>query len=263
MFLLLVYQRSYCLILNHCGLHILLDISWGMLPISATFMPLSTESGPSWTSLLRSMHISSVDEQFYSVLITHNSRRVLKRTFWHIADIPIVVREWSPATASAQPDLTAVPLWVDLQGVSDHQFSHNGLTFFWDTIGRMVKLHPNTEQCVRLDIARLLVVMNLEEPLPASIKVRGSGETISVSYPWLPPRCLDCQKWGHTDKTCSKKKCIKDKEEVAKEKEQLAEGNGTDDLQAGSVVANEVSKCIDIGNPVLEVAHLATVEASA
>ncbi|KAF2612984.1 hypothetical protein F2Q70_00009203 [Brassica cretica] len=105
--------------------------------------------------------------------------------------------------------------------------------------------------------------MNLEEPLPASIKVRGSGKTISVSYPWLPPRCLDCQKWGHTDKTCSKKKRIKDKEEVAKEKEQVAEGTGTDDLQAGSVVANEVSKYIDIGNPVLEVAHLATVEASA
>lgn len=126
-----------------------------------------------------------------------------------------------------------------------------------------MKLHPNTERCVRLDVARLLVVMNLEEPLPASIKVRGSGETISVSYPWLPPRCLGCQKWGHTDKTCSKNKHIKDKTEVEKEKEQLAEGTGTDKLQAGSVVANEVSKSIDIENPVLEVAHLATVEASA
>ena len=120
--------------------------------------------------------------------------RVLKRTFWHIADIPIVVREWRPKTASAQPDLTAVPLWVDLQGVPDHLFSHNGLTFFGDTIGQTVKLHPNTERCVRLDVARLLVVMNLEEPLPASINVRGSGEVISVSYPWLPPRCLGCHK---------------------------------------------------------------------
>ena len=69
-------------------------------------------------------------------------------------------------------------------GVPDHLFSHNGLTFFGDTIGRTVKLHPDTELCVRLDVARLLVVMNLEEPLPSSIKVRGSGETISVSYPW-------------------------------------------------------------------------------
>lgn len=79
----------------------------------------------------------------------------------HIADIPIVVREWSPKTASAHPDLTSVPLWVDLFGVPDHLFSHNGLTFFGDTIGRTVKLHPNTERCVRLDVASKLVVMNL------------------------------------------------------------------------------------------------------
>ena len=61
---------------------------------------------------------------------------------------------------------------MDLQGVPDHLFSHNGLTFFGDTIGRKMKLHPNMERCVRLDVARLLVVMNLEEPLPASIKLR-------------------------------------------------------------------------------------------
>ncbi|KAG5376133.1 hypothetical protein IGI04_040729 [Brassica rapa subsp. trilocularis] len=189
--------------------------------------------------------------------------RVLKRTFWHIADIPIVVREWSPKTASAQPDLTAVPLWVDLQGVPDHLFSHNGLTFFGDTIGHTVKLHPNTERCVRLDVARLLVVMNLEEPLPASINVRGSGEVISVSYPWLPPRCLGCQKWGHTDKTCSKNKHVKDKTEVEKENEKVAESTGTEGLQAGLAVITENSKPIDIENPVLEVAPLATAAASA
>ncbi|CDY39577.1 BnaCnng09460D [Brassica napus] len=88
-----------------------------------------------------------------------------------------------PKTASAQPDLTAVPLWVDLQG----------------------------------------------EPLPASIKVKGTDEIILVSYPLLPPRCLGCQKWGHTDKTCSKNKHIKEKTEDAKELETVVEGTGTDE----------------------------------
>lgn len=118
-----------------------------------------------------------------------------------------------------------------------------------------MKLHPNTERCIRLDIARLLVVMNLEEPLLATIQVRGSGESISVSYPWLPPRCLGCQKWGHTDKTCLRNKHIKEKDEVVKEKE-----NG---LTPGSEVANEALKSIDIENLVLEAAHMATVEARA
>lgn len=184
---------------------------------------------------------AKIDAQFISprtVLFRFDNMqlkdRVLKRTFWHIADIPIVVREWSPKTASAQPDLTAVPLWVDLRGVPDHLFSQNGLTFFGDTIGRTIKLHPNTERCVRLDVARLLVVMNLEEPLPASIKVKGSGESISVAYPWLPPRCLGCQKWGHTDKNCSKNKHNKEKEDGTKAVESNVEGTSTEDLQDGA-----------------------------
>ena len=152
---------------------------------------------------------------------------------------------------------------MDLQGVPDHLFSHNGLTFFGDTIGRKMKLHPNTERCVRLDVTRLLVVMNLEEPLPASIKVKGTGEIISVSYPWLPPRCLGCQKWGHTDKTCSKNKHIKEKKEDAKEIKTGVEGTRTDGLQSGLVVVNGNQKSIDLENLVLEVAHLATEAANA
>ena len=177
----------------------------------------------------------------------------MKRTFWHIADIPIVVREWCPKTASAPPDLTAIPLWVDLQGVPDHLFSDTGLTFFGDTIGSTVKLHPNTERCVRLDVARLLVVMNLEEPIPSTINVRGSGETITVSYPWLPPRCLGCQIWGHTDKTCSKNKQIKDKTEGAKEKEKEPAGSGTEATLTNSAKETEITKSIDTDKPVQEV----------
>ncbi|KAL0716000.1 hypothetical protein Bca4012_065322 [Brassica carinata] len=92
--------------------------------------------------------------------------RVLRRHFWHIADVPLVVQEWTPDTESTKPDLTATPLCVDLKGVPGHLFSHVGLTLFGDTIGKTAKLHPNTVRCTRLDVARLLVVMNLENPLP-------------------------------------------------------------------------------------------------
>nr|VDD08973.1 unnamed protein product [Brassica oleracea] len=100
-FLLLIYQRSYCQIQNHCGLHILLDTSWEMHPISETFMLVNRI----WSFPDRP---AKIDAQFISprtvlFCIDHPQLkdRVLKRTFWHIADIPIVVREWSPKTASA------------------------------------------------------------------------------------------------------------------------------------------------------------------
>lgn len=43
-----------------------------------------------------------------------------------------------------------------------------------------------------------LFVVNLDKPLPNSISLNdGSGNIISVSYPWLPSRCTTCNAWGH------------------------------------------------------------------
>ncbi|KAF3520445.1 hypothetical protein DY000_02059012 [Brassica cretica] len=49
--------------------------------------------------------------------------RVIKRRYWHISDVPLVLHEWSPETAAAPPDLSAMPLWVDLKSVPSHLFS--------------------------------------------------------------------------------------------------------------------------------------------
>lgn len=130
--------------------------------------------------------------------------RVLRRHFWHISDIPMVVREWNPSASSYKPDMSSMPIWVDLQKVPDHLFSHKGLMFLGNTIGSAQKLHPNTERCVRLDVARILVVVNLDKPLPDSICLNSNPATIiNVSYPWLPPRCVSCQSWGHLENDCS------------------------------------------------------------
>lgn len=42
--------------------------------------------------------------------------RVLQKKYWHIVDIPLVVNEWSPETATLKPDLTSMPMWIDLRG---------------------------------------------------------------------------------------------------------------------------------------------------
>lgn len=68
----------------------------------------------------------------------------------------------------------------------------------------MQRLHPNTERCVRLDVARLLIVVNLEKPLPNKINITGLDTVIQVSYPWLPSRCSICHEWGHDGKGCDK-----------------------------------------------------------
>lgn len=133
-------------------------------------------------------------------------KRVLRRHFWHIADIPLVVREWCPSMVDSKPDLTMIPLWVDLRQVPDSLFSEKGLRFLGDQIGSTQRLHPKTERCVRLDVARLLVVVNLEKPLANRINLVGMENRIEVSYPWLPSRCSTYEEWGHVEKDCERMK---------------------------------------------------------
>ncbi|WZZ58538.1 hypothetical protein YC2023_058645 [Brassica napus] len=51
-----------------------------------------------------------------------------------------------------------------------------------------IKLEPNTERCIQLNVARVLV--------------EGEDVVFTISYPWLPPHCLSCSKWGHVGKDC-------------------------------------------------------------
>lgn len=123
-------------------------------------------------------------------------------------DISLVVQEWSPATAQNHPDLSALHLWVDFKSVPGHIYSYKGLSFLANIVGKTVKLHPNTERCIRLDVACVLVCVNLLKPLPGRICIREKEKPqesfeIVVSYPWLPPCCSAYNLWGHKVNECT------------------------------------------------------------
>ena len=131
--------------------------------------------------------------------------RIIKRKFWHVSEVPLVLNEWTPESAKAPPDLSAMPQWVDLENVPGYLYSKKGLTFLSRTAGKFVKLHPTTERCVRLDVARVLVEVDLRKPLPQKICFKekdGNEVTVGVKFPWLPPCCKVCSKWGHNEKDC-------------------------------------------------------------
>ncbi|KAF3489448.1 hypothetical protein F2Q69_00054411 [Brassica cretica] len=157
--------------------------------------------------------------------------RVIQHRYWNIADIPLVVNEWPPETALDPPDLSAMLIWIDLKGVPSLMFSHRALKCLSRAAGKFVKLHPSTEKCTRLDVARVLVEVNLHEPLVEKISCLdkdGGKVLIDVVYPWLPPKCNVCAAWGHKGNCCSSK-TIKVLQE-GKEKEVLG------DLERSEVV---------------------------
>ncbi|KAG2328737.1 hypothetical protein Bca52824_011465 [Brassica carinata] len=118
--------------------------------------------------------------------------RVINHKYWHVADVPLVVHEWSPETTMNPPDLSSLPMWVDLKGVPNSLFSHKGLKCLARAAEKFVKLHPNTEKCTHLDVARILVEVDLNKPLVEKISYVnnvGASVTLEVGYPWLPPKC--------------------------------------------------------------------------
>lgn len=126
--------------------------------------------------------------------------RVIQRRYWHISDVPLVVNKWSLETALDPPDLSAMPIWIDLKGVPSMLFSHKALKCLSRAAVKFVKLHPSTERCTRIDVARVLVEVNVQAPLVEKIiclDKDGLEVMIDVSYPWLPPQCNVCNAWGH------------------------------------------------------------------
>lgn len=137
--------------------------------------------------------------------------RVIGRKYWHISDVPLVVNEWSPESALNPPDLSAMPVWVDLKGVRNGLFSQKGLKCLTRAVGKFVKLHPNTERCTCLDVARVLAEIDLHQPLVEKIVFKdkdGLQWEIEVQFPWLPARCSICHGWGHKNTEC-KDTCIR------------------------------------------------------
>ncbi|KAH0929221.1 hypothetical protein HID58_014948 [Brassica napus] len=91
-------------------------------------------------------------------------------------------------------------------GVPNNLYSHKGLKCLSRAVGQFVKLHPSTEKCVRLDVARAFVEVNLHQPLVEKISFKdnaGSAHEVEVNFPWLPPRCSVCRRWGYKGQDCS------------------------------------------------------------
>lgn len=131
--------------------------------------------------------------------------RVLKRKMWSIKNIPMVVDKWSPNVEEAQPALKSIPMWVVLRNVPQSLYSWEGLSGLTSYFGVPRQLHSETIWCKNFEEARILVDVNLSKTLPKAYNVPlKTGEKVTVTYefPWLPPRCTLCSKWGHEKSDC-------------------------------------------------------------
>ena len=154
--------------------------------------------------------VLEVNETTVKFRIRHEATRirVLNRGMWNIVGIPMLISKWTPFAEEAQPAMKSIPLWVTLKNVPPTMFTDKGLEFLASAVGRPLRLHPKTEACEKFDEAQIMVEADLTKELPREYQLSGEEEgeldvVISYAYPWLPPRCSSCQKWGHQNESVS------------------------------------------------------------
>lgn len=150
-----------------------------------------------------------------------DKNRILRRGMWNLAGVPVVMTKWSPVTEKEKPPAQSIPMWVHIKNVPLKMFSWQGLSFVASPLGSPVRLHPETAQCLKIDVAKIFVRVDLTKDLPTKMNFNIQGEDMLVeySYPWLPTKCPKCDKWGHSGKACSM-----EKEGLKENREELEEG---------------------------------------
>lgn len=159
---------------------------------------------------------------------------------WNIGNIPMVVQKWMPDELKEKPEVTSIPLWVHLKHVPMNMFSWQGPSFITSAVGSPDRLHPETAACTNFKIAKVFVIADLTKELPSKINFTKDGKTTQVefSYPWLPPRCSGCGKWGHLEKVCATKK----KEESGNFVQEAINGESENKNSSVEDVVNEKRK---------------------
>ncbi|CAL9224732.1 unnamed protein product [Arabidopsis halleri] len=139
--------------------------------------------------------------------------RVLRRGMWNIANMPMLVSKWTPIIEDAQPEIKTRPMCVTLKNVPHSMFSWEGISFLSSSVGEPKRLHPETELCKSFEEAKVFVEVDLTKILPKSFRFqsdKGVNAVVEYTYPWLPPKCSTCYKWGHLQDVCLAKEAQKE-----------------------------------------------------
>lgn len=111
-------------------------------------------------------------------------------------------------------------------------------------IGSPVRLHPETAQCLNLDVAKIFVKVDLAKDLPKKMMFNIQGEEVLVEYiyPRFPTKCSICNTWGHAPKTCPRGKENQEVEQEGLEEGETKEKENDDVVEVQKIKEVEQKK---------------------
>lgn len=103
----------------------------------------------------------------------------------NLTGVPVILTKWSPVIEKEKTPAQSIPMWVHIKTVPQKMFSWQGLSFLTSPVGSPVRLHPETAQCLNIEVAKIFVKVDLTKDLPKKMNFNIQGEEVMVEYVYL------------------------------------------------------------------------------
>lgn len=122
-------------------------------------------------------------------------------------------------------DVSNVPIWIKLPQLPFKYWGERSLFKIAGMVGKVIKMDQATKEKEKLNFARVMVEIGINDTLPDSIvfcNEHGNRMEQKVEYEWRPIQCTQCKGFRHELENCRNKggrKMWVKKGEVVKDKD--------------------------------------------
>jgi hypothetical protein len=117
---------------------------------------------------------------------------------------PILLKLWSPTFDVDNERLDSIPIWVCLPGLPPHLWNEKCFQAIENHLGEFLVVDMGSIDSGEMDVARILVLLNIREGLKEYLNLTDLGRTTVqiLDYEGIPFRCRRCHEYGHIIKDC-------------------------------------------------------------
>ncbi|XP_060172613.1 uncharacterized protein LOC132603526 [Lycium barbarum] len=176
---------------------------WGVLLCLKRCCNLSIAYG----TLLKYLRVYLHDDRYYIFLFAtkEDKEAVLEYGPYFFNSRPVILRDWEHEFQFQPELLRIVPLWVQLPRLPILYWADDNLSRIASCLGKSVCADQLTAQIGRVSYARVLIEMDITQPLPEVLIIEEADGVLryqEVKYEWRPNVCYGCLKLGHCTKEC-------------------------------------------------------------
>ncbi|KAL0292353.1 UNVERIFIED_CONTAM: hypothetical protein Sradi_6992500 [Sesamum radiatum] len=142
---------------------------------------------------------------------------VIEEGPWLFQGQPVVLQPWEQGMSLRRQKHLQVPVWIRIRHLPMEYWTEDGLSAVASGIGTPLYADKITKNCLRLDFARVCVMLHYHSKLPKHLivlsPILAEGKEVpikvDIEYEWLPLRCSHCCSLGHTASACPEMRVAK------------------------------------------------------